>query len=363
MKKICIGIDFSKETFDATIIRERENFEADDRFYAKFDNNKTGYRKFLKWCKTNAEKRPTSEWIIFGENTGVYCLGMAEWAYAHDLDICIANSYDVKESTGMKREKNDKIDSQRIAEYGINKMMNHKPIYLYHPLPQKLMELKELQRTRQHIDDARKGMQTMLKEKKLVMGDTEWYQKLVDDVEPVIDNMKQTVKKIDKQMIELIDSCTSPEDISIKENFAIITSFKGVALQNGVAMLVYTNNFHDITTANKMTTAWGSAPFGHRSGTSVKGKDHVSGFANHRLKGLLSESATNAIIYNPKIKAYHDRLIKAGKPEGVAINNVRSKIIHIIFTMVQNHQAYDPDYDVKKKDKNIKGETKVLKAS
>lgn len=48
MKKFSIGIDFSKETFDATIL-DREYNQLD---YSKFSNNKQGFNDFLKWTRT-----------------------------------------------------------------------------------------------------------------------------------------------------------------------------------------------------------------------------------------------------------------------------------------------------------------------
>lgn len=39
--------------------------------------------------------------------------------------------------------------------------------------------------------------------------------------------------------------------------------------------------------------------------------------------------------HNVVIKAYTQRLYAKGKHEGIVMNNVRNKVIHIIFKMIQ----------------------------
>ncbi len=52
MKKIAIGIDFSKKTFDATIMR-REDDSFQELGYFKFDNTPVGFKCFDKWVRTH----------------------------------------------------------------------------------------------------------------------------------------------------------------------------------------------------------------------------------------------------------------------------------------------------------------------
>ncbi|UKI43733.1 MAG: hypothetical protein L6U16_12200 [Porphyromonadaceae bacterium] len=54
MKKIFIGIDFSKEKFDVVIIMAENLEEKAPRVHEQFANDKAGYRKFLKWVKENS---------------------------------------------------------------------------------------------------------------------------------------------------------------------------------------------------------------------------------------------------------------------------------------------------------------------
>ena len=48
MKNIAIGIDFSKKTFDATIVC-RQEYRFEELAYCAFSNDTKGFRSFEKW--------------------------------------------------------------------------------------------------------------------------------------------------------------------------------------------------------------------------------------------------------------------------------------------------------------------------
>ena len=51
MKKICIGIDVSKETLDVTVIHI-ESYELVEKLgYSKFDNRPSGFRSMTAWVR------------------------------------------------------------------------------------------------------------------------------------------------------------------------------------------------------------------------------------------------------------------------------------------------------------------------
>ena len=123
--------------------------------------------------------------------------------------------------------------------------------------------------------------------------------------------------------------------------------------------VIYTNNFSKFENVRQMLCFWGVAPFEHSSGTSVHGRTQTSFFANKMLKELISDAAANSIRFNDKMKKYYNRLLNRGKIKGVALNNVKAKLINIVFTMVRRGTIYDPNYDMIKITNKQKGE--VLK--
>lgn len=350
MKKYFIGIDFSKKTFDATMIKEYED-HIEELGYHQFDNDEKGFRNFYSWAKNIAPKGTMSQWLLCGETTGRYSFDLSEWAYNKGLDIWIEDAYSIKHSLGLARGKNDKLDSRRIAEFAQQKKLKAR---LYKPLEGTLKQLKVLLRRRQNLDTCRKAMLNAISEDKdLFGGDT-----AIKDIYDKIDEVAQEIKDLESLIQDRMDVMAKKDPLLIT-NYSIVRSVHGVGVINGIAFMVYTENFRKYPTANKMATAWGVAPFKDDSGTEHK-PAHVSYFHNHWLNGLLTCAANRAIQFDDKMRSYFDRLIEKGKPKGVAYNNVKSKMIHIIYTMVKNQTMYDEDYDVNKNDKSRERDAKVL---
>ena len=60
MKKIFIGIDFSKEKFDATVIKAEGVEERAARQHEQFDNKVSGFRRLLKWVRSVVDEHDTA---------------------------------------------------------------------------------------------------------------------------------------------------------------------------------------------------------------------------------------------------------------------------------------------------------------
>ena len=64
MKKIFIGIDFSKEKFDATLIQAEGLKECAPSVHEVSDNKTSGYRRLVKWVKAHAEGFTADTWLF-----------------------------------------------------------------------------------------------------------------------------------------------------------------------------------------------------------------------------------------------------------------------------------------------------------
>jgi hypothetical protein len=71
MKKLLIGIDFSKQKFDATIIPACGIKDIGSGEYGSFPNDTKGYRRSFKWVKTNSRDTNPEEWLFCGEDSGL----------------------------------------------------------------------------------------------------------------------------------------------------------------------------------------------------------------------------------------------------------------------------------------------------
>lgn len=122
MKNLFVGIDFSKEKIDATVISAIGLVEQSARVSSEFKTTACGYRQFLKWVEEHSNGIDMSSWLFCGENTGDYSKPLCNYLYGKGYDMWLENAKCIKDASGLRRLKTDRADSAMIAEYA---MRNH----------------------------------------------------------------------------------------------------------------------------------------------------------------------------------------------------------------------------------------------
>lgn len=361
--KIFIGIDFAKEKFDAAMI-PADHTKGNTVEYCVFENNDKGVREMLKWIKSSYPKTTREDLVFCGENTGVYSKPVAEYLSDKGYKISIENAYRIKQSSGLIRGKNDRKDAAIIADYILRhedeaaEYKADKPVlknldvlfkqrrFLVKQASEMKCKLESLDFESGRMDELKasldkyciiKGRKLTLKFDKLAslgLVDT-----AVVECLAMLKIYEWQTDELDRKMKETIE-----EDEGVKENFDIITSIPGVALQNAVAMILCTDNFERFGfDARKLACYYGVAVFGKESGSSVYAPPHTSHLANKQLKSLLTQAAIVSVTHCKPIRAYYSRLIAKGKKKQVVLNNVKNKLLHMIMSMVRHKTKYDED--------------------
>jgi transposase len=331
MKNVVIGIDFSKETFDATILRVNEL--SSKGLHEQFSNNKTGLAKFVKWAKSSIGEELNNETIICGENTGVYSRLFSDTLSKKGYTVWIESPLRIKRSLGISRGKNDKKDSRDIAEYAARHQDKCKP---YKAPSEQIDALQTLFAQRRLLIIQRTSIQRRKGEIGKKYHDNEWLRPTSHCDERVIEVLNREIQAIEKQMLVIINNSKE-----LKKNYEILTSMPGIALVNAVALLVYTDNFNRFDfDARKICAYWGVAPFTHESGSSIRGGNHVSGFSDKYLKSLMDQAALSAIRSNSRIAAYAAHLTEMGKHKNIVKNNCKNKMLHVLVAMVRTQKKY-----------------------
>lgn len=330
MKTFIIGIDFSKRTFDATLL-QRENLNAEGS-HNVFENNKQGLNAFNKWVKNLVPQEANV--VVCAENTGIYSKFISDSLSNQGHTMWLESALQIKRSSGLTRGKNDKKDSRIIAEYAARYIDKCKPYIVddkeIEALKALLSQRRFLVKQKSAISKRSKELHIAFKNNPLlVVG------KKVDT--KLISLYSQEIKLIDKQMQSIIMNYPK-----LKKNYDILTSMKGIGAVNAISFLIYTNNFNRFDfNARKICSYWGVAPFASQSGSSLNGTPHVSHYAETYLKGLLSEAVICAMRFCPTIRSYAQRLKEKGKHPSIVANNCKNKMIHILVAMVKNGTYYD----------------------
>ena len=331
-KNLFIGIDFSKKTFDVSVLHHSNLLSA---AYQQFDNNKEGCAGLLKWVKS-LTKVPVEGWLFCGEHTGLYSLCLSEFLIKKGLFVWLENPLQIKQSSGIKREKNDKADSRDIALYAY-RFQDRARRY---QLPDKALRAIELLFSfRQRLIDNKKRLLVSAAEVRQVLSRNTTARYIYEQSQKDIERLNKEIKEVEKRMLAQIKS-----DESLQENFTLVTSIKGVALINTVAILLATQNFTRFDNPRQFACYAGMAPFGKHSGTSINSKPKVSRLANKKIKTLLTQAAKSAMAHDPIIRRYYERKAAEEKDKWLITNNVRNKIVHTIFAIVRNRQPYSVNY-------------------
>ena len=238
---------------------------------------------------------------------------------------------------GIQRAKNDKADSLAIAQYA--KRFDDRARF-YQPESESLLQLREIFNFRQHLVKQRKAL--AVRKGTVKETATEWNDtmKFIDKAaRKLVNSLDKDIEECDRRMAELIES-----DEELSETYRIVTSVKGIGLQNAAVLIVVTHNFTRFNDARQLACYCGVAPFAKQSGTSIHSPAHTSPLANKQIKALLSDAARCAVRFNPVLRTYYQRLINKGKHVGVALNNIKNKLIHIIMAMVKNKTVFDPRF-------------------
>ena len=339
MKKLFIGIDFSKEKVDVAVISAEGLTEIYPRVTSEFKNSVSGFKQLVKWVEKNSNDIDQQLWLFCGENTGDYSKPLCNFLYGKGYDMWLENAKSIKDASGIRRLKSDRADASMIAEYA---MRNYDKAVMYEPLSESLAQLRELFLYRQMVVRHRCSFQVRRGEKKLTMEKSPVKTMISQSGRHIVSELNKEIDKIDKRIKSLIDS-----DDELSQVFSIVTSVPGIGTQNAVCLMVYTDNFRRFNyNSRKIACYYGIAPFGKDSGTSVHTDPHVHYMANRQIKAMLTQAALAAISFNQAIASYYSRLIARGKKKQIALNNVKNKLVHIVTAMVRNNKEFDKNYKI-----------------
>jgi transposase len=318
MKTIFIGIDISKATLDVAICNSRKSII--EQF--QVSNDEAGMNELLP-------KIPADAWVCF-EHTGPYGALLTMTLSEHNFPFSVVPALEIKNSSGMTRGKDDKVDAARIALYAAKNEEKLKPSQLPAAL---IKEVKDLLSYRGQLVKTQVQFTNSLKAR---LSEPEKMRSgfVIEDLTAKIGSLQNDVKAIEKKIEQIITS-----DHELKKNYNQIKSVKGIGLIIAASMLVYTNNFTSFDSPRKFNCYAGIAPFNDKSGTIQK-PSKVSHLRNKTMKTLLYNGANTAVNFDPQLKAYYKRKKGQGKHHQSIMNAVACKLVYRVFAVVKREEPY-----------------------
>lgn len=324
-----VGIDVSKQTLDFSLVREGVEL-----FAFQVGNTEAEIKAGVR--KVKAFKKSSLQQILFCfEQTGIYNNALTTTLNAIKANIWIESPIQIKRSSGMQRGKSDKVDARRIALYAFR---NRDIAKLWAPPRIVIQQLKKLVSSRDRLVNLNSQLKKPIQESQR-FDSKEVYAIVKDSFKATITGVKEDLKKVNKQIAELVKS-----DPSLKHLFEIVTSVDGVGKVVACEMIVTTNEFKSINDPKKYACYAGVVPFEHSSGSSIRGRNKVSNFANKNSKRLIHMAALSIIRYSGELRTYWLRKLDEGKHKMVVLNAIRNKLIQRVFAVVRRGEKFERNY-------------------
>jgi transposase len=323
-----IGIDISKQTLDFALVKQGQQI-----WHEQIENSLKAIKALLK--KMSRQQGFTlGQTLVCMEHTGIYAAHVLEYLTSQQVAVWLENPLQIKQSSGIQRGKNDKIDAQRIALYAYR---NCSQARLWQPPREVIKQLAHLSALRSRLLNVTKQLSVPLTENSSFAGTAgkEAQKACANSLKA----LKKDLEKVEKQIDELIAA-----DEELNRLFNLVTSVEGVGKVTAVQILLTTNELKASFTAKKYACYAGVAPFPHRSGSSIRGRNRVSPLANKSVKTLLHLAALAAIKTKGELHDYFVRKVAEGKNKMAVVNAVRNKLITRIFAVVKHNREYEKNY-------------------
>jgi len=324
-----LGIDISKKKFDAALTQDGCNMHE-----LVVANNRAQIRVAFRELKKKFGFS-FNQLVICLEHTGIYCQPLLDFVVEHSIKVCMESALQIKQSQGMVRGKNDRIDAKRIAGYAFK---NRGQLKFWRPQRQVVQKLKALLVARERLVKVKVQLQTPLTEAEEFIEES-IRQTMVKCCKKTIRALSEDIDKIEHE-IDLLQA----QDQTLNSQMKYATSVTGIGKITAANVIVSTGEFKRIADAKKFACYSGIAPFEHTSGTTIRGKTRVSKLANMTMKKLLHLSAMAAIRHSDELRLFYARKVAEGKNKMSVINAVRNKLISRVFACVKNQRTYEKTY-------------------
>ncbi len=138
-----IGIDISKNELDFALIESNKVL-----FHVEVSNDKKGIEQFIKKIKVQYTQFSLVNSLFCMEHTGIYNNVLLNYLHEKKADIWLEQATQIKSSMGVSREKNDKVDSQKIGLYAYK---NREDVKLWTPKREIISRLDRLTALRERL--------------------------------------------------------------------------------------------------------------------------------------------------------------------------------------------------------------------
>ncbi len=304
VSEVSIGVDISKSSLDIALYPSGE--------WLKIANTKLEITKFVKRLSQYDVKQ------VACEATGGYEKLLVKLLKQHSYSCWIVDPRRIKgfiTASGCKN-KTDKIDAQKIAEFASKNSPDYEPI----------CRTSHDEMLRALVSRRQDLTKTLAEEKTRLKHST--HELSVASIERMILFLNKEIKTADKQLSTLI-----AKDTELQRKAGLLESIPGVGQTSATLLLSFVPELGTLSN-NEIAALVGVCPYSRESGNYI-GKRFIRG-GRVIPRNALYMCALTTIRLFPPLKAFYDRLIANKKCFKVAIVSVMRKLIILANVILKN---------------------------
>ncbi|MCK5784574.1 MAG: IS110 family transposase [Desulfobacterales bacterium] len=393
MKLFYLGIDVSKGYADFVIINQQKqpiikNFQLDDTF--------EGHSRLYEIVSRFLTDHPQAVLYAAVESTGGYennwYNALISFQTSLNIQTARLNPLAVVHNSkaDLKRNKTDKISAQSVAEY----LIAHPEKVVY----QQQDQLAGLRKQWGFIQMLTKQNTQLINQLHSLLytanpellgfcqdGMSTWILKLLlqyptatklrkaraktvakipyvslDRAQQLINGAKQSVASATDSITAQLITATTDHILNLKKTIStqtdsmiaqcdvpevkLLKTFIGIGDSSAVGLMLEIQSIARFKTAKKLASFWGIHPIYKLSGDGG-GSFKMSKQGRKNPRKILYTVTLSAINNNPVIKPIYQYHLQQGTHKMAAIGICMHKIVRIIYGMLKNNTAFDPDID------------------
>lgn len=301
-----VGIDVSKERLDIGAGANGESWAV--------ENNSSGLSRLTDRL---SELKPTL--IVLESSGGFEALALAE-LYAAGFQVARVNPGRVREfakSIGQLA-KTDRLDAHLLARFA----------EAVHPEPSVLPGTEE-QRLAALVNRRRQLLEMQVAEQNRLSTAPKQVRELIREH---LEWLKAAIRKLDQELDDFIQG--SP---LWKEKGDLLRSVPGVGNVTAFTLLAELPELGSLD-RKQIAALVGVAPLNHDSGRH-SGKRHIHG-GRSAVRNILYMATLSATRFNPVIRSFYQRLLKAGKLKKVALVACMRKLLVILNAILRSRSPW-----------------------
>lgn len=316
MHTFFLGIDVAKAKLDCALRLPDGKYK-----HKVVDNHPHGFAQLTAWLTQHGAGCAH----VCMEATGVYWEAVAEYLANNQMTVSVINPAQIKAfgTSLLVRTKTDKVDAKLIAEFCRQRCPPpwQAPSAAEQALRALVMRLEALQtmhtQERNRLDVAR-------------------------DI--VRDDIVHHLQWLDREMASLVKKIRDhiDRDPDMKNKQALLESIPGLGERTSAMLLAYCLHPGRFANARQAAAFAGLDPRQHESGTSVRGKPHLSKVGHAFVRKALYMPAMVTLYRTEWGRRFRQRLASVGKPPKLIIGAMMRKLIHVAFGVLKSGKAFDP---------------------